>query len=107
MLLRDYLDGARLDHRVQIFATDIDREAIDRARSGLYPETIAADLPAGMLERFFVHENGGYRVKKSLRDLVMFAVQKRDQGPAVLAARPDQLPQFDDLSWTPHCSNGC
>ena len=63
----------RLD--VQVFATDLDPVAIQVARAGRYPEGIAADVGSPRLERFFVKEDRSYRVRKELRDLVVFAVQ--------------------------------
>ena len=60
---------------VQIFATDLDRDAIDKARQGLYPAGIAADLSPERLSRFFVREEAGYRVSKEIREMVTFAVQ--------------------------------
>lgn len=60
---------------LQIFGTDVDRDAIDRARQGLYPETIAADVSAQRLHRFFVREERGFRVSKEIREMVMFAPQ--------------------------------
>jgi two-component system CheB/CheR fusion protein len=58
---------------IQIFATDIDEDAINVARHGLYPDTIAADVPPERLQRFFLPEQGSYRIKKEIRDLVLFA----------------------------------
>jgi len=63
------------DFNVQIFATDLDRDAIDKARQGHYPVGIAADLTPERLRRFFVQEEGGYRVGKEIREMVTFAVQ--------------------------------
>ncbi len=60
---------------MQIFATDLDSDAIDRARSGLYPENIVADIPAERLERFFIKEDRGYRVRGEIREMVIFACQ--------------------------------
>ncbi len=60
---------------LQIFATDLDRDAIDKARQGFYPENIAADVSAERLRRFFIHEPGGYRVGKEIREMVTFATQ--------------------------------
>jgi two-component system CheB/CheR fusion protein len=73
MLLAEY--AATLDQppRVQVFATDINENAISTARQGLYRETIAADVSPERLARFFVAEQGGYRIKRELRDLVLFA----------------------------------
>jgi chemotaxis methyl-accepting protein methylase len=60
---------------LQIFATDLDRDAIERARSGIYPSNIAADVSADRLDRYFVHEEQGYRACKEIRDMVVFAPQ--------------------------------
>ena len=60
---------------VQIFATDLDRDAIDKARQGFYPLGIANDLSPERLRRFFVREENGYRVGKEIREMVTFAVQ--------------------------------
>jgi two-component system CheB/CheR fusion protein len=60
---------------VQIFATDLDRNAIEKARLGLYPENIAADVSPERLRRFFVREERGYRVTKDIRETVVFAPQ--------------------------------
>lgn len=60
---------------LQIFATDLDRDAIDKARQGCYPANIAADVSAGRLHRFFVKDESGYRVGKEIRELVTFATQ--------------------------------
>jgi len=58
---------------VQIFATDIDEEALQAARVGFYPESIALDVSETRLRRFFVRESGGYRVHSAIREMVMFA----------------------------------
>ncbi|MFO0750188.1 MAG: CheR family methyltransferase [Myxococcota bacterium] len=60
---------------VQLFATDVDRRAIDRARAGVYPASVAADLGAERLERWFVLEPDGasYRVGRAIRDLCVFS----------------------------------
>ena len=60
---------------LQIFATDLNRDAIDRARQGLYPANIAADVSRERLKRFFIQEAGGYRVVKEVREMVTFATQ--------------------------------
>ncbi|MCO5099454.1 MAG: PAS domain S-box protein [Burkholderiaceae bacterium] len=60
--------------RVQIFATDIDEVAIERARAGRYPTAIESDLTPARLQRFFERgETGQYRVRKEVRETVMFA----------------------------------
>lgn len=58
---------------MQIFATDLDDEALDFARRGLYPNTITADISAKRLQHFFTQEARGYRVSKQLQEVVLFA----------------------------------
>jgi len=65
----------RQNFKLQIFATDLDRDAIDKARQGLYPANIAADVSSERLRRFFVQEENGYRVGKEIREMVTFATQ--------------------------------
>ena len=60
---------------LQVFATDLDRDAIDKARLGVYPANIATDVSAERLRRFFVKEEHGYRVGKEIREMVVFATQ--------------------------------
>jgi two-component system CheB/CheR fusion protein len=60
---------------LQIFATDLDRDAIDKARQGVYPANIAADVSPERLKRFFVKEDSHYRVGKEIREMVTFATQ--------------------------------
>ncbi|MFH7320544.1 chemotaxis protein CheB [Desulfurivibrio sp. D14AmB] len=60
---------------LQIFATDLDRDAIDKARQGFYPANIAADLSAERLDRFFIPQENGYRIGKEIREMVTFATQ--------------------------------
>src|SRR5690606_33401327 len=57
----------------QVFASDIDDRAITFGRAGAYPESIVVDVPPGRLRQFFVREGGRYRVKKSLRERILFA----------------------------------
>jgi two-component system CheB/CheR fusion protein len=68
--------------QVQVFATDLNPAAIQIARAGRYPEGIAANVSEQRLARFFTREDGFYRVRKELRDLVVFAVQDALQDPA-------------------------
>jgi two-component system CheB/CheR fusion protein len=73
ILIREYLTQQRLRLTIQIFASDLDSRAIDVARAGLYPVDIAEDLTPARLQRFFTKEDSRYRVKKEIRDLVVFA----------------------------------
>ena len=60
---------------IQIFATDLDRDAIEKARQGLFSANIAADVSAERLERFFKKDERGYRVRQEVRERVIFAPQ--------------------------------
>lgn len=73
MLLHEYASTLDQSPVIQIFATDIDEEAIATARQGVYPESIVADVSPERIQRFFVAEQGHYRIKKEIRDLVLFA----------------------------------
>ena len=66
---------------LQIFATDLDKGAIDRARQGLYPANIAGDVSAERLHRFFVKDENGYQVNKEIREMVIFAPQNLIMDP--------------------------
>lgn len=75
ILLQEQLNVLRQNYKVQIFATDIDSHAIATARGGVYPASIARDISAERLERFFTLENGdsAYRIHKSIRDMLIFS----------------------------------
>jgi two-component system CheB/CheR fusion protein len=60
---------------LQIFATDLDEQAIEKAREGMFPANIVADVSTKRLDRFFVKVEGGYQVAKSIREMVIFAPQ--------------------------------
>ncbi len=60
---------------LQIFATDLHKDSIDRARQGSYPGTIASDVAPERLGQFFVQEERGYRVRQEVRESVVFATQ--------------------------------
>lgn len=73
MLLCEYASRLTDPPQLQIFATDIDEEALQEARQGFYPEEISVDVSPERLLRFFVREGGGYRVSKELRELMLFS----------------------------------
>jgi two-component system, chemotaxis family, CheB/CheR fusion protein len=83
IILREILDEVKSKsrHKVQIFATDIDKDAIDRARHGIYPGSIAADVSPERLRKFFVKEDGNYRVGKEIREMVISAPQNVTADP--------------------------
>ena len=73
MLLMEEMARAKKLIRLQVFASDVDREALQKAREGIYPESIAADVPEERLARFFLKRDGSYQVDKQVRDCVTFA----------------------------------
>ncbi|MBE0584543.1 MAG: PAS domain-containing protein [Desulfofustis sp.] len=83
ILLQEQLEKEHRSHTVQIFATDIDSQAIATARSGLYPASIAADISAERLAAFFTAEGDGsaYRINKRIRDMLVFSEQNVIKDP--------------------------
>ncbi len=73
MLFAEYLQESRQKVSVKIFATDIDTHAVEFARRGAYPENIAADVPAKLLEKYFIAKGVDYVVRQNLREMVVFA----------------------------------
>ena len=73
MLLSDQLQVDHSKARLQVFATDIDERAITVGRSGLYSPAIITDVPPPRLRHYFVKENDHYRIRKELREKVLFA----------------------------------
>jgi len=83
MAFREVLATAKpsASYSLQIFATDLDKDAIGIARCGIYPLTIAADVSAARLQQFFVPDEHGYRVRKEIRGMVTFAPQNLIMDP--------------------------
>ena len=73
MLLTEHADLLPDPPKIQVFASDVDDEAIAEAREHRYPESIEADVSPERLKRFFTKEGAFYRVKKELRETVLFA----------------------------------
>ncbi|MEP7083229.1 MAG: chemotaxis protein CheB [Betaproteobacteria bacterium] len=59
--------------KLQVFATDLNEELLDKARHGLYARSLAQDISPERLRRFFIEEEGGFRINKALREMVVFA----------------------------------
>lgn len=66
---------------LQIFATDLDQDAIEKARQGLYPSGIGANISDERLKRFFTPEGSGYRINKEIREKIIFAQQNLVMDP--------------------------
>ncbi|WP_137806331.1 CheR family methyltransferase [Pseudomonas sp. G(2018)] len=73
ILLSDQLTLEANPARLQIFATDIDDRAIAFGRAGAYPEAIVTDVPPSRMRQYFTRENQHYRVRKEIREKVLFA----------------------------------
>ncbi len=76
MLFHEAIAATKRPIKLQMFASDVDVEAVAKARAGVYPATIKVDITPTRLKRFFVaNEAGGYRVNADLRGAIVFTVQ--------------------------------
>ena len=75
IVLRECLDQIPGRINLQLFGTDIDSHAIDKAREGIFPVSIEADVGTDRLKRFFIKEGNFFRVRKEIRDDVVFSLQ--------------------------------
>ena len=81
ILLREYMNETNRFFHVQIFATDIDENALEIARSGVYRNTITNELSPERLNTFFIKDKDTYRVKKEIREMIVFGIQNIIQDP--------------------------
>ncbi len=81
MVLIEEIQASDRGCPLQVFASDVDADALETARAGVYPEGIAAHVPPGRLARFFVPREHSYQVNKELRDTVAFAQQSLISDP--------------------------
>ena len=81
ILFMEALGGNASGYNFQIFATDLDSDAIIRARRAIYPESIVAKLDKGIMKRYFVQKDNTFQVSKSLREMVVFATQDITKDP--------------------------
>jgi two-component system CheB/CheR fusion protein len=79
--LLEFLGNRRADIPIQLFGTDLGQGSIEKARAGIYPQSIAADVSPERLRRFFVKVEEGYRINKTIRDICVFARQNLLQDP--------------------------
>ncbi len=75
ILIQDYLDTNDLNYKYKIFGSDIDRKAIITAATGVYDESLMADVPGHWLQKYFVHDPPGYKIRPDLKERILFAVQ--------------------------------
>ena len=75
MLFLEEIAGAKRNIKLQVFASDIDQDCVAFARNGAYPEQVQADVTPERFARFFLKEDGAYRVTRELREAVVFTTQ--------------------------------
>lgn len=81
IILRETMEALKKHFKVQIFGTDIDADAIDTARAGIYPAGIAKNVAPARLRRFFVEQGDGYQIKKEIREMAIFSIQDLVKDP--------------------------
>jgi len=79
--LLECMRDSGVEVQLQIFGTDLSDAALEKARAGLYPDTIASEVSGERLRRFFVPVNGSYQIARSVRDACVFARQNVTQDP--------------------------
>lgn len=81
IVLRECLNQINGHVNLQLFGTDIDNYAIEKAREGLFPASITADIDHERLKRFFTKEGDFYRIRKKVRECAVFSVQDLIRDP--------------------------
>lgn len=81
ILLREYMDRTETHFTIQLYATDLDDEAIQVARNATFPLSIADAVSPERLQQYFVKDENGYRVSKKIREMVVFATQNVIKDP--------------------------
>ncbi|KAF0143307.1 MAG: methylase of chemotaxis methyl-accepting protein [Nitrospirae bacterium] len=81
MCILEFLGDKKITRPIQVFATDIDDAAVEKARKGIYPESISQDVSPDRLRRFFVKTEGGFQIGKPIREICIFARQNFVKDP--------------------------
>ena len=81
ILLREFMTTTHQEFKVQLYSTDLDEDVIAVARAGFYAPNIVSDVTPERLHRFFIKEDAGYRIKKDIREMVVFAIQNVIKDP--------------------------
>jgi len=81
MLMSERAPSPDARARIEIFATDIDRAALERARSGTYPASVANSVTPERLKRFFTPSGTAFQIRKELRSMIMFSPQNLLEDP--------------------------
>ncbi len=81
ILIKEYLISINKQIEVKIFASDIDKDALAVASKGIYAESIKNDVSEERLSKYFYHEDGKYRIKESIRNMLIVAHHDITQNP--------------------------
>jgi len=81
IVFNEVMESQKRHFTIQIFATDIDAQSIDFARTGIYPDSIAADISQDRLDKFFIKEENTYKIKKQIREMVIYAIHNIIKDP--------------------------
>jgi two-component system, chemotaxis family, CheB/CheR fusion protein len=81
IMLDEYCSTRFLNHDIKIFATDIDKDAIEYASLGMYPESIAADADPEVLKKYFIKKGEKYHIIPRIREMIVFAVHNLLKDP--------------------------
>ncbi|WP_051261494.1 chemotaxis protein CheB [Desulfovibrio inopinatus] len=81
ILFHEFNEAGKFNKEIKIFATDIDKNALEFASNGFYPESISADMNHKRLSKYFLKQRGGYAVQKRIREMVIFASQNIFRDP--------------------------
>ncbi len=81
LLLENELSSRNEDRGAQIFATDLDSNAINVGRQGLYPESISVDVPEKYVKKYFTKSDSTLQIKRNIRDMLIFAEQNVVKDP--------------------------
>lgn len=73
ILLKEYISQNNLDCDIKVFATDIDKNSVEFASKGFYPESVMSDVDPKLLSKYFIKHNNGYEVVDSIRKSIVFA----------------------------------
>src|SRR4030095_7191970 len=79
--LFDYLEDKAISTPIQIFGTDLNENAIDKARAGVYHESELANVTPQQLQRYFIRTDGRYQIIKAIRDVCIFAAHNLLEDP--------------------------
>ncbi len=97
ILFKEYMEEIKENYNIKIFATDIEKQALQIAGEGIYSEGVVADLSPERLNRYFTKKGSKYQIIDSIRKMIIFAPHNIITDPPFLENRFDQLPEFVNL----------